>query len=688
MIRRYFYGADIGSFLAADNSYILGHLAHVQAQALANLASTQTGAWEDEIAIMKKVLTDFSGRGFVFFEFSIPRMGRRADVIAVIEGLVFVIEFKVGATEYLQNDINQVWDYALDLKNFHESSHNKTIVPVLIATDAPSVPIKLAIGNAKDHVYEPVKCNEETLKFVIEKAIATIEHTPEIGDIDWAMGRYAPTPTIIEAAAALYNHHDVKEISRSDAQNLEQTCDFIQRVIEYSKLNSQKAICFVTGVPGAGKTLVGLNIATQKDSAGEHPSMENLAVYLSGNFPLVQVLTEALARDQHHRLKQSGKNSKIGEARSQVKTFIQMIHHYRDTCMQGTKIADGQIVKDESYFSSPQNADKSFVPIDHVAIFDEAQRAWTKDALANFMKRKKGVDNFPMSEPAFLISCLDRHRDWAVIVCLVGGGQEINTGEAGIKEWVEALNKIYPNWHVYISDKLKDAEYDAGQVLEHLSAHNNLHTDTSLHLATSLRSFRAENLSQFVGLLLDKDAEGASQILAKLQNYPLVMTRNLEKAKRWLKSKARGNERYGMIVSSRAQRLKPLAIDVRLKPDVVHWFLDDNTDVRSSFYLEDVATEFDVQGLELDWACVVWDGDFRYENDEWRNYNFVGDKWQKIHNENSKAFQKNAYRVLMTRARQGMILVVPEGSHEDKTRKPEFYDSTYNYFKKIGIPEI
>ena len=402
----------------------------------------------------------------------------------------------------------------------------------------------------------------------------------------------------------------------------------------------------------------------------------------------MQVLTEALARDKQRRTKEKGEKIAIGTARSEAKAFIQMIHHYRDTCLEGTKVVDGRIVADEEYFRSPKNLKKSFIPVDHVAIFDEAQRAWTKEALANFMNRKKGYPNFPYSEPEYLISCLDRHDDWAVVVCLVGGGQEINTGEAGISEWIESLNRKYKDWHVFISDRLHDAEYAAGRSLELLSEHQYVEFEPSLHLAVSMRSFRAENLAKFVHALLDRNIEEARETYQTLNKFPIVLTRSLDKAKRWLKEHARGTERYGMIVSSQAERLKPLAIDVRFKPDVIHWFLDDANDVRSSYYLEDVATEFDVQGLELDWSCVVWDGDFRYTSNGWSHHSFCGDKWQNINKPERKAFQKNAYRVLLTRARQGMVIVVPEGNLEDPTRKPELYDPTYEYLKSIGVKEI
>ena len=384
---------------------------------------------------------------------------------------------------------------------------------------------------------------------------------------------------------------------------------------------------------------------------------------MSGNGPLVAILQEALARDRVIRSAEKGIRIKKGEARSEVKAFIQIVHHFRD-----------ESLKDDN------------PPIEHVALFDEAQRAWTLEQTAKFMREKKGKHDFNMSEPEFLISCLNRHPDWAVVVCLVGGGQEINTGEAGICEWIEALERSFPDWKIYISNRLTDSEYNADEILQKIEHRQNVEYSESLHLAVSMRSFRAENVSLLVKQMLDIDFENAQQTLQGLNNnYPIVITRDLSKAKIWLKQKARGNERYGIVVSSQAYRLKPLSIDVRYNIDPIHWFLDGKDDVRSSFYLEDVATEFQVQGLELDWACVVWDGEFRYSENGWEYRSLVGNKWQNIKKEERKNYLKNAYRVLLTRARQGMVIVVPSGNDEDPTRNPSFYDDTFEYLKSIGF---
>jgi hypothetical protein len=658
-MQRYFYSDTISNFIVSTSQEIFGTLA--QNSGFAD-ELTQKQAWNYEIKILKEILKTYNGS--IFFEYSIPRMGRRIDVILIIESVIFILEFKVGEKDFLQNSVDQVWDYALDLKNFHETSHVHLIAPILIATEAKDILPYVSGASHDDNLLFPIRTNSNLLKSVIEMVLKF--STGELIDSkDWSQGRYSPTPTIIEAAMALYNGHSVSEISRSDAtaQNLSNTSNTLSDIILNAKENSEKAICFVTGVPGAGKTLVGLDVATKQ----LNKEKKITSVFLSGNGPLVAILREALTRDQVKREKDKGERIKKGDVLSKVKVFIQNVHHFRDECL----------------------IDKLSAPFDHVAIFDEAQRAWDIAQTASFMKRKKNISDFTISEPEFLISCLDRHKDWAAIVCLVGGGQEINTGEAGISEWIESLNRSFPDWHIYVSDKLTDSEYAAGEALKLLTNHKKVTTKESLHLSVSLRSFRAENLSLLVKHLLDINIEQAQKNYNLLiDKYPIVITRDLSKAKQWLKQKARGSERFGIVVSSQAQRLKPLAIDVKSPMDPIHWFLDGKEDTRSSFYLEDVATEFHVQGLELDWGCVTWDADFRFSQKGWIPYSFVGDKWNNIRKEERKLYLKNAYRVLLTRSRQGMVIVIPSGDTNDPTRLPSFYNETFEYLKQIGFKII
>ena len=683
MINRYFYQSDIASFLAEDTDTIFGKIARSDEM---TTMDTQKFAWLEEIAIMKEVLAPYANeQAYIIFEFTIPRFGKRIDVVLLLRERVFVIEFKAGEDDYYSVDVDQVRGYALDLKNYHQGSADRMIVPVLVATESSEYSRECPLSYYSDEVYEPLKTNRSQLGDIIRLVLSdTIpEQDYAISMADWSRSRYAPTPTIIDAARTLYANHKVVDIEKREADNaqLETTTNYIQDVIVKTKARGGKSICFVTGVPGAGKTLVGLNVAVKQED-------KELAVYLSGNGPLVQVLTEALTRDKQAQEKANGNPITKKTAESEVKRFIQIIHRYRDNMLNKVKLVNGALEIEPTKELRDDTA--GYGEVENIAIFDEAQRSWDKEHIAAWLKRKKGFENFPMSEGEFLIWSLDQREDWAVIVCLVGGGQEINTGEAGIGEWIRALNETFPHWQIHISEELTAKEYAEGQVRELLANNPNVVYSNDLHLAVAQRCFRAKGLSDWVHALLNAEKEKALQIIEEMGgDYPLYLTRNLDKAKEWLRSKGTEDSRYGLLVSSKAYRLKPLAIDVRCKPDTVHWFLDDINDVRSSLFLEDVATEFDVQGLELDWTCVVWDGDLRYTNAGWNFFEFNGgNKWNKIQKEERRAYLINAYRVLLTRARQGMILCVPEGNPEDPTRLPEFYDSTYQYLKSLGIEEI
>ncbi len=658
-LRRAFYSSRIPAFLGADPREVLASLALASAEAGFAPEPPQLSAWEEEIRILRRALDGLPGG--IFLEFSIPRMGLRADAVLLTGSAAIVLEFKTGDSSLTTAAREQVWDYALDLKNFHLTSHALTIVPVLVTARAPT-PAGPVGDIAPGSVPEPLSATTDSLPSLLG-ALADRFRAGPLDPVAWEEGRYAPTPTIIEAALALYRNHSVAEISRSDAaaSNLTSTSERVEAIVQEARAGSRRAICFVTGVPGAGKTLTGLNIAT-KYLGEDHPWH---AVYLSGNGPLVQILTEALARDRRDRLAAKGMKPKLGSCRSEVKAFVQNVHHFRD-----------EYLKDEG------------APHEHVTIFDEAQRAWTRRQSANFMKRRKGVTGHDRSEPGFLISCLDRHPDWAVAICLVGGGQEINTGEAGIAEWLDSVNDSFPGWEVHISDHLSEREYASGAALARLRQTHRVETHPELHLGVSLRSFRAEHVSDLVSQILALELEEARRSMGQIPRYPIRLTRSLPDAKRWLRRQARGSERYGMVVSSRAERLKPHAIDVRAPVNPVHWFLDGRDDTRSSYYLEDAATEFQVQGLELDWSCVVWDADLRFAGPAWEHFEFRGRNWQRIRAAERKRYLENTYRVLLTRARQGMVIVVPFGDPEDPTRRPELYDPTFRYLSEVGIAPV
>lgn len=654
-MNRWHYRASIAEFLASPIDSILGTMSQQHREF--DLTPAQSLAWRKQAEILKTHL-QATDKGEIAFEYVIPRMGKRVDAILIFGQALVVVEFKVGATHYESSAIDQVMDYALDLKNFHEKTHDLEIVPLLVATEASASPLQLTVGHLK--VWDVLRCNGQGLRDALLLAADKTSNPPISADV-WFTSPYRPTPTIIEASVALYRGHKVEDISRSDAgaENLTKTASSIASIVDDCRRRHLKAICFITGVPGAGKTLAGLNIATQsqRSAAGEH------AVFLSGNGPLVKVLQESLARDQVLNMRERGSSISKADARRQTGAFVQQVHHFRD---EGVRSADP--------------------PADRVVIFDEAQRAWNRDQTVDFMARKKGVPNFNRSEPEFLIEVMNRHKDWAVIVCLVGEGQEINKGEAGLSEWFNALQSKHRGWKIFSSSQ---AVLNCGEDAKSMLNQGRVSIDEHLHLSVSVRSFRAEKLSHFVGDVLSHNADGAQEHFDAIkQRYPIVLTRNLASAREWVRSMARGSERYGLLASSKGLRLKAHGVFVESEINPVHYFLGSKDDARSCYFLEDTATEFHVQGLELDWSVVMWDGDLRVANRTWNLHEFKGMKWNKVHKADRQNYRVNAYRVLLTRARQGMVIVVPEGSNRDPSRHSDYYDPVFKSLRSLGIPTI
>jgi len=708
---RCLYDSSFEEFIKTDENSIFGI---IDSGSHGVTLTTTKESWQDEIVIMKKVISALENKnGKIIFEYEIPRLGKRIDVVLLYRGIVFCIEFKTGNQDIEQCHYDQVLDYALDLKNFHKFSQDKLIVPILVEPKYKSHTTNIQMSVYDDRVVNPLLTGENGIYDLITKVVNSFPNETSVNE-NWIISPYAPTPTIIEAAKTLYESHSVEDITRHEADKVstDATIAYIIDVIHKSKVNGEKSICFVTGVPGAGKTLVGLDVAVRQTyQDNDKPVEDEGAVYLSGNGPLVAVLNEALAQDNHQKCKARGERKNLSDSRREVGKFIQIIHRYRDNMLAKIKnpVENGILEIDPT--KAVEQEKSGYGEVEHVAIFDEAQRAWTHKRIADYLKRggtygnKLKVPNFPVSESAFLIWSLDQREDWATIICLVGGGQEIHDGEAGISEWINALNDKFPHWKVYISPKLTEPEYAEGKVNELLKENKNVIYSESLHLGVSLRSFRAEKLSAFVHALLAVEPDKASELYKEIkEKYPIVLTRDMGKAKAWLHSKVRGTERTGVLITKESSRYKPLGIHVLPSGDenAVHWFLDDKANTKSSNYLEDAATEIQVQGLELDYTCLLWDADMRYDDGEWRFYKFNGTtKWneQLPTTENKQELRKymlNAYRVLLTRARSGMVICVPKGNPnktlsgfpEDSTRLPEYYDGTYEYLKSLGIEEI
>lgn len=654
LLQRSYFSASFQEYESYSDSHILGELTKHHPH---DLNDKQRNAWSYQIDHLRPLVSQL-GEGHLYFEFQIPRMGKRADVLLLFRGVVYILEYKVGADAYDSAAIDQALDYALDLRNFHSTSHSVPIVPILVCTQADHSVTEVHWGD--DQISTPLKCSSIGLAQFLNTS--DLNEFPDIDPAAWERGAYQPTPTIVEAAMALYAGHSVEEISRSDsgAVNLSETSKTVRSLIEKAKTNGEKVICFITGVPGSGKTLAGLNLAAPsiEDNGQQH------GVYLSGNGPLVDVLREALSRDEIDRKKQQGERVFKKEAYRKASMFIQNIHHFRDEGLRSTA-----------------------APPEKIVVFDEAQRAWTQKNLAAWMKEKKGISDFEMSEPEFLLSYMDRIDDWCVVICLVGGGQEINKGEVGISEWLKAINNKFSHWKVSISDAFPQAEIDRFSDHGDLVAEVQPDVYGGLHLKTSLRSFRSEKVSAAVDAVIENQT-GERQCTLSLPDYPFVITRDFLTAKRWLKEQSRGSERIGLVASSKALRLRASGIYVKASISPKDWFLNPKNDVRSSFALEEVASEFDIQGLELDWIGVCWGADLRYNDQGWSHHHFRGDRWNNVNSEFAKRYLENSYRVLLTRARQGTVIFLPTGSTEDPTTNPSYYHGTYEYLIRCGATSL
>jgi len=646
-----FYAATVPEFLTHDQDLIVGRQTGVVRNALTELSAEQLEAWRKQLPILRAALASESARSWsLLLEYPIPRRGKRIDAVILAHDVILVLEFKCGARKYESEARRQVEDYCLDLRDFHEESRGRTLVPFLVATNADDV--DPPAGEVVDRVAPVWMANSRSLPRLLEKAVAEYrDFTASTVDHErWDSAEYVPTPTIIEAARVLYEGQNVREISRchAGAENLTRTSAAVMRAIQTARSSSRKTICFITGVPGAGKTLAGLNIVHNREL---HEG--SLGVFLSGNGPLVRVLSEALARDDRRR---TGRT--ISESRRRVSTFVQNVHRFID-----------------AHYTS------SLAPPDRVVVFDEAQRAWNAEQSRRKFKRDG-------SEPEIMLDIMDRHEGWAVIVALVGSGQEINTGEAGLGEWGRALANRFRHWSVLISPHLI-GEHNSEEGLFRVPPDGlDIVEDPNLHLEVSLRSYKAEAVSEFVSQLLSMQVDRAREALSASLDFPILLTRDLGKARAWLKRRQRGSRRIGLIASSGGRRLRAHGLDVRSELDVENWFLNPSTDVRASYYLETPATEFGIQGLELDWTGVCWDLDLVPESNGWSVRAFKGTKWQSIRDQTRRQYILNKYRVLLTRAREGMIIWVPPGDQSDRTRPPEQYDCIAQFLQSCGIKEI
>ena len=648
-----YYCNSIPGFIKDDSDNIVGQLVKHSFE----INKDQSDAWSNQINELQKRLESAGTEGDIIFEYDIVRLGKRIDVILLIKHMVFSLEFKNGKDIFTAQDARQAEDYAIDIKNFHKESEDLYVCPILIATDALPYKKEQSLDCYPDKQIKLQRENIETLVPKVNTITSMYGNDEELDFDKWFNSPYYPTPTIISAAIEAYTTHDISEIAKSEAgqENVDKCEEKLNEIIDYAKSNGKKCVCFVTGVPGAGKTLVGLDVVSRNLKEENN----NLSVYLSGNGPLVDVLREALYRSTKEK-KQF--NEKTKEA----------INHLIES----------------SYGFKNEYVNKKEPTPENILIFDEAQRVWNKEKMS---RKHNGDPGMSVSEPHLLYSIMDRHQDWAVMICLVGLGQDIYDGEVGINEWFECGINEYTNWEMYYSSEIFSKVEDKSVDKELIENCNRCHQVNELHLKTSIRSFRTDKLCKFVDYLLDNDSKSASDVYNQIINkYPIYITRDIDVAKKWAKDQVRGSQRCGVLACSSAQRLKPEGIYVPTDIDVKNWFLASSDDLRSSNMMEIVASEFKVQGLEIDWAVVCWDADLRRNKNDWGYYSFRGSNWNKRNKDEQKRYLLNSYRVLLTRARQGMIIFVPKGvdPEEDETRNFKYYDGVYKYLLSCGIEEL
>lgn len=646
-----YYCNSIPGFIKDTSDSIVGQLVRHAFE----INTDQRDAWNNQIHELQNRLEACGMEGDIIFEYDIIRLGKRIDVILLIRHMVFSLEFKNGKNVFTAQDAQQAEDYAIDIKNFHKESEDLYVCPILIATDAKPFSKVQSAGCYPD---KQVHLQRENIETLIPKVSAISDMYGDDGEIDfdrWFNSPYYPTPTIIAAAVEAYNTHNLSEIAHSEAgqENINLCENKINSVVAYADANKKKCVCFVTGVPGAGKTLVGLDVVAKNLDRG----VGNLSVYLSGNGPLVEVLREALKRSVKEK-KQYNR-----ETAAAINALIQSSFAFK---------------KDNSSHNRPT--------AENILIFDEAQRVWNQEK----MSRKHDDPALAVSEPHLLYSIMDRHKDWAVMICLVGLGQDIYDGEVGINEWFRCGVEDFSEWEMFYSPEIFSQVEDKNIDRTMIENCDRCHQVNELHLKTSIRSFRADKQCQFVDNLLDNNPEKAKETYSLIcEKYPVYLTRDINKAKTWVRNQVRGSQRCGVMACSSAQRLKPEGIYVPTDIDVKNWFLAPSDDLRSSNMLEIVASEFKVQGLEIDWGLVCWDADLRRnkDNSDWEYYSFRGTKWNRRNKPEQKRYLVNSYRVLLTRSRQGMVIFVPYGVDPeiDPTRDAEYYDNIYNYLLSCGL---
>ena len=647
---RPWFTQSLGEFRRQTPAQIAASLAYEQAARFGTLELKQRDSWEASAALLQDALAEGDASWHIFMECDLLRLEKRADAILLTDRAIFVLEFKMGAQKPDLTDLRQTDNYAMDLHDFHAGSRGVPIIPILIAPSMPQRDLDLPLFW---HGVAPVMiANGAMLRDIVARAQAAIPLpiTP-IEPEAWARSAYRPVPSILEAARLLYQRNAVPDIgaTRADAHNLTRTTEAIARVIARARADGGRYVVFVTGIPGAGKTLCGLNLvfgALREDGAA----------FLSGNVPLVTVLRKALAQDA---APQGGKAREAAERAAL--TALQNVHRF----------LEHHVIHAHE------------TPEARIIVFDEAQRAWDQAQATRDGQRRKS--HLTMSEPAHTLEIMARHEGWAVIVALIGNGQEINTGEAGLAEWGRVIAAA-PSWRAVAARRSITAVDPAQRLAE--GAEPWLALDEDLDLQASIRSLRTSRGTEWVDAVLNGDAPAARAIAAATPELPYYITRDANAWRAALRTCTRGLRRAGLVASAGARRLRAEGLGVQV-PDIADWFLKRWPDIRSSEALETFATEYDCQGLELDVVGLAWGGDFLRHAGQWRARRFAGHQWQIVRGAEESRYILNTYRVLLTRARYETIIWVPPGSpaHDpfhDETRPAGEMDALADFLLASG----
>jgi hypothetical protein len=659
-----FYRSSVEDFLGQTDELVIARLELAYAnRGYTSQYSDQTLTWERDVSSLRKclehcVIKSESARLWgLLLEFSIPRKEMRIDAVLLIRDTITIVEAKTSPAAAQAK--RQIEEYALLLHYFHKGSSEHHIVPLIVAPEAQ----ELNLNSLKQRELFPQLATYWVAPAVrsswndLSNVLVAIEDASKSQTLveAWDDSPYFPIPSILEAALALRSGLSIREIAHSEASEneIEDVRHAVQKCLDRARAESRHAICFLTGVPGSGKTLVGLSLAHSSENKTDSIH------FMSGNGPLVQVL-------QHLFTQESMRSGAYApQARAEARTLIENVH----------------------VFARYHTEDNPGPPSNHAIIFDEAQRAWNR--AQNLKKFKRNY-----SEPEMLLRIMERHDDWAMVVALVGGGQEINDGEAGLEEWGRALAGASKNWLIYASPEvLEGGASTAGhRLFDQSIVQKQVNTNSALHLRTSNRSLRADQLATWVNLLLEGDAESAAA-LRIAERFPIFLSRSLEETRKKLRQQGIGVERCGMVGSSGAARLRAEGLEpsssFHAEYPWEHWYLAEETDVRSSYRCEVFATEFEIQGLELDWIGLCWGGDFVWDESEGWQLRALRhgkqSKWSAIKSEEKRTYRKNAYRVLLTRARKGMVIFVPRGNPNDPTNSPDEFERTAQYLARCGV---